>query len=215
MVPRNPLEDCCRGFQLTHGTCSCGFLVGTRITWTGPALTEEVETEDHGLISNVYIIVDGTSVFHVRYWGDSVEPNLVTGFLSAIASFAREVSKEAVLKTVSIPPLKIAALQVMEEPQVIVCIIADESFPIVASEEILQAIAKVFLDKHSQDVLDLKGTDLTPELRKDVHSAILSSLRVVIERLARNKARRGSTLLEDTPQKRNVEEDATEFLRKL
>nr|MDO8134012.1 hypothetical protein [Candidatus Njordarchaeum guaymaensis] len=178
-------------------------------------MTEDVEMGEHGSISNVYIIVDGASVFHVKYWGESVEPNLVTGFLSAIASFAREVSKEAVLKTVSIPPLKIAALQVMEEPQVIVCIIADENFPILAAEEILQAIAKVFLDRHSQDIMDLKGMDLTSELSEDVLGAIVSSLRLLLKRLSRTEMRGDSAPNEDVLEKKTAEEKAIDFLKRL
>lgn len=146
-------------------------------------MPEKAEVGEHGSISNVYIMVDGAAVFHVKYWGVSVEPNLVTGFLSAMASFAREVSQEGVLKTISIPPLKIAALQVMENPQVIVCIIAEEKFPILAAEEILQGIAKVFLDRHSQDIVNLRGIDLTSELREEVHGAILSSLKLILDRL--------------------------------
>jgi len=178
-------------------------------------LTEDMEMGEHGSISNVYIIVDGASVFHVKYWGQSVEPNLVTGFLSAIASFAREVSKEAVLKTVSIPPLRIAALQVMEQPQVIVCIIANENFPILAAEEILQAIAKVFLDRHSQDVIDLRGMDLTPELREEVHRAIVSSLKLLLDRLRRTEMGRDSALKEGVSEKRTADERAIDFLKRL
>jgi hypothetical protein len=178
-------------------------------------LTEDAETGDHGSISNVYVIVDGTSVFHLKYWGDPVEPNLVTGFLSAIASFAREVSKDAVLKTVSIPPLKIAALQVMEQPQVIVCIIANENFPIMAAEEILQAIAKVFLDRHSQDIINLKGMDLTSELRQDVHKAILSSLKLVIDRLRQTQMRRASAPKEAVSEKTAADKEAIDFLKRL
>lgn len=147
-------------------------------------MPESSETEEQGSISNVYITVDGVAVFHVKFSGESVEPNLVTGFLSAIAAFAREFSKEAVLKTISVPPLKIVALQVMEEPQVIVCIIVDERFSIMAAEEILQGVTKVFLDKHLQDLTDLKGVDLTSELREEVQEAILSSLRLVVDRLS-------------------------------
>ena len=178
-------------------------------------MTEDAETGEHGLISNVYITVDGASVFHMKYWGDSVEPNLVTGFLSAIASFAREVSKEAVLKTVSIPPLKIAALQVMEEPQVIVCIIADESFPILAAEEILQAIAKVFLDRHSQDIMNLRGVDLTSELRKEVHTALVSSLKLFIDRLRKIKMREEMAPRKGVSEKSEAGKEAIDFLEKL
>nr|MDO8099543.1 hypothetical protein [Candidatus Njordarchaeota archaeon] len=178
-------------------------------------MTEDVEMGEHGLISNVYITVDGTSVFHVKYWGDSVEPNLVTGFLSAIASFAREVSKEAVLKTVSIPPLRIAALQVMEQPQVIVCIIADESFPISAAEEIMQAVAKVFLDRHSQDVVNLRGMDLTSELREEVHRAVLSSLKLFLERLRKTKMREELAPRKGVSEKSKAGEETIDFLKRV
>ena len=178
-------------------------------------MTENVEAGKHGSISDVYVEVDGASVFHVRYWGQAVEPNLVTGFLSAIASFARAVSNQAVLKTVSIPPLKIFALQVMEQPQVIVCIIADESFPVLAAEEVLQAVAKVFLDRHSQDVTDLKGTDLTSELRIEVHRAIMSSLKLVLDRLRRTEMRGDLTHREDVSEKRTAEEEQMDFLKQL
>jgi hypothetical protein len=147
-------------------------------------LSENAYTGENGSISNVYIIVDGVAVFHVKFFGESIEPNLVTGFLSAIASFAREFSKDAVLKTIGIPPLKIVALQVMEEPQVIVCVIVDERFPLVAAEEILQGVARVFLDRHSHDVMNLKGVDLTSELREEVQDAIVSSLKLVLDRLS-------------------------------
>jgi hypothetical protein len=135
------------------------------------------ESESHGSIASVFIFVDGVSVLNIRYWGESAEPNLVAGFVSALASFAREVSNDGVLKTVSFPPLKIVSLQVMEQPQVLVSITAREGFPVRVIEIVLQTIAGVFLEEHSQDVMDLKGFDLTPELGPKVHDAIVSSLK--------------------------------------
>ena len=151
-------------------------------------MTETSESESHGSIAGVNIFVDGVSVLNIRYWGESTEPNLVAGFVSALASFAREVSNDGVLKTVNFPPLKIVSLQVMEQPQVIVAITVQEGFPSRAIEFVLQAIASIFLEEHSQDIMELKGIDLTPQLGKKVHATIVSSLKEIMD-MMRNKDR--------------------------
>jgi hypothetical protein len=138
-------------------------------------LIDNNEAESQGSISNVHILVDGVPILNLRYWGESVEPNLVTGFVSAIASFAREVTNDGLLKTVNFPTLKIVSLQIMEQPQVIISITVREGFPIRVIEVVLQAIARVFLEEYSQDITGLRGTDLTSEFGSRVHDAIVSS----------------------------------------
>lgn len=135
----------------------------------------------------------GFPCFTLSIGEGSVEPNLFTGFLSAIASFAREVSKDAVLKTVSIPPLKIVAQQVMEQPQVIVSLVALESFPLRIAEVVLQEVTKVFLDNYSQDLVNLRGIDLTPELSPKVHEAIVSSLKLLLDDLSKKRTSKGKS----------------------
>jgi hypothetical protein len=157
----------------TRGDCG-----RERLTLTGTG-----DSEHHGSIASVYIFVDGVSVLCIRYWGESTEPNLVAGFVSALASFAREVSNDGILKTVDFPPLKIVSLQVMEQPQVIVAITVREDFPIKVIEFVLHAVARIFLERYCQNIIDLKGVDLTPELGPNVHETIVRSLKEIMDEL--------------------------------
>jgi hypothetical protein len=53
--------------------------------------------EETALIYNVYILTkDGLSIFHRKYGGLEYDDALVTGFLSAISSFGRDISGEEI-----------------------------------------------------------------------------------------------------------------------
>jgi hypothetical protein len=140
------------------------------------------EGAEERLIRDVYVIVDGSVMFHKSYSKSPKEPALISGFIGAIASFAREITATGVLKKVLIPPVKFVASQVMELPQVIIAILLSEKFPDDVSEELLQAIADVILGKHLTELIDSKGEDISSQVSNEVHQAIVKSIRGYLEK---------------------------------
>jgi hypothetical protein len=127
------------------------------------------------------MIVDGSVIFHRSYEKSAKEPALVSGFIGAIASFAREITTSGVLKKVLIPPVKFMASQIMESPQVIVAILVSEKFPDDLSEKLLQSISELILTKYIGIVIDSKGEDLTDKVSDEVHQSVLQTIRQYIE----------------------------------
>ncbi|WXG42568.1 MAG: hypothetical protein WED04_00415 [Promethearchaeati archaeon SRVP18_Atabeyarchaeia-1] len=123
------------------------------------------------------MIVDGSVIFHRSYEKSSKEPALISGFIGAIASFAREITSTGVLKKVLIPPVKFMASQIMEQPQVIVAILVSEKFPDDLSEQLLQSISELILAKYVGSVVESKGEDLSSKASKEVHATVLATMR--------------------------------------
>jgi hypothetical protein len=142
-------------------------------------LGEDVEER---LIRDIYVIVDGSVVFHRSYSKSSKEPALISGFIGAIASFAREITATGVLKRVLIPPVKFVASQVMELPQVIIALLLSDKFPDDISEELLQAISDVILGEHLSQLIDSKGEDMSREFSDEVHQVVLKTMRGYLSR---------------------------------
>jgi hypothetical protein len=128
------------------------------------------------------MIVDGSVIFHRGYEKSPKEPALISGFIGAIASFAREITSSGVLKKVLIPPVKFVASQIMEQPQVIVAILVSEKFPDDLSEELLQSISELILNRHITEVVDSKGEDLSKDVSKEVHEIVLKTMRRYIQK---------------------------------
>jgi hypothetical protein len=145
----------------------------------GNSLSADVEDR---LIKDIYMIVDGSVIFHRSYEKSTKEPALISGFIGAIASFAREITSTGVLKKVLIPPVKFMASQIMEQPQVIVAILVSERFPDDLSEELLQFISELILGRHIAEVIDSRGEDLSIDISKDVHEIVLKTMRRYIEK---------------------------------
>jgi hypothetical protein len=121
-------------------------------------------------------------VFHRSYSKSSKEPALISGFIGAIASFAREITATGVLKKVLIPPVKFVASQVMELPQVIIALLLSDRFPDDISEELLQAISDVILREHLSVLIDSKGEDISREVSDEVHQVILKTIKDYLAR---------------------------------
>jgi hypothetical protein len=132
---------------------------------------------DGRLIKDVYVIVDGSVIFHKSYSKTSKEPALISGFIGAIASFAREITSTGVLKKVVIPPVKFMASQIMERPQVIVALLLSDRFPDDLSEELLESVSDIILNKYMAELIDSKGEDLSDEISKEVHETIVGTIR--------------------------------------
>lgn len=137
---------------------------------------------DDRLIRDIYMIVDGSVIFHRSYEKSPKEPALISGFIGAIASFAREITSTGVLKKVLIPPVKFVASQIMEQPQVIVAILVSEKFPDDLSEELLQSISELILNRYIAEVVDSKGEDLSQDISKEVHEIVLKTMRRYIQK---------------------------------
>ena len=137
---------------------------------------------DDRLIKDIYMIVDGSVIFHRSYEKTPKEPALISGFIGAIASFAREITSTGVLKKVLIPPVKFVASQIMEQPQVIVAILVSEKFPDDLSEELLQSISELILNRYITEVVDSKGQDLSQDVSKEVHEIVLKTMRRYIQK---------------------------------
>jgi hypothetical protein len=135
---------------------------------------------DSHLIKDIYVIVDGSVIFHKSYSKTSKEPALVSGFIGAIASFAREITSTGVLKKVVIPPVKFVASQVMERPQVIVALLLSDRFPDSLSEELLESISDIILNKYMSQLIDSRGEDLSVEISKEVHETVVATIRKYI-----------------------------------
>ena len=132
---------------------------------------------DTRLIKDVYVIVDGSVIFHKSYSKNSKEPALVSGFIGAIASFAREITSTGVLKKVVIPPVKFVASQIMERPQVIVALLLSDRFPDSLSEELLESVSDIILNRYMTELVDSRGEDLSDEVSKEVHETIVATIR--------------------------------------
>jgi hypothetical protein len=139
---------------------------------------------DDRLIKDIYMIVDGSVIFHRSYQKTPKEPALISGFIGAIASFAREITSTGVLKKVLIPPVKFMASQIMEQPQVIVAILVSEKFPDDLSEELLQMISELILNRYISAVIESRGEDFTDEVSKEVHETVLKTIRKYIQERA-------------------------------
>jgi hypothetical protein len=142
------------------------------------------ENGEDRLIKDIYMIVDGSVIFHKSYEKSTKEPALISGFIGAIASFAREITSTGVLKKVLIPPVKFVASQIMEQPQVIVAILVSEKFPDDLSEELLQSISEMILSRYITEVVDSKGEDLSKDVSKEVHEIVLKTMRRYIQKKA-------------------------------
>lgn len=153
-------------------TESSNFLEG----WVINEETYGAEGDDR-LIKDVYVIVDGSVIFHKSYSKISKEPALVSGFIGAIASFAREITSSGVLKKVVIPPVKFVASQIMERPQVIVALLLSDKFPDSLSEEVLESISDIILNKYLTQLIDSRGEDLSDEISIEVHETIVGTIR--------------------------------------
>jgi len=140
------------------------------------------ENAEERLIRDVYVIVDGSVIFHKSYSKSSKEPALISGFIGAIASFAREITTTGVLKKVLIPPVKFVASQVMELPQMIIALLLSDKFPDDISEELLQGISDVILGEHLTQLIDSKGEDMSSEVYNEVHQVIVKTMREYLER---------------------------------
>jgi len=140
------------------------------------------ESAEERLIRDVYVIVDGSVLFHRSYSKSSKEPALISGFIGAIASFAREITATGVLKKVLIPPVKFVASQVMELPQVIIALLLSDKFPDDISEELLQSISDVILGKHLAQLIDSRGEDMSSQVSNEIHQAIVKTIRGYLER---------------------------------
>jgi N-methylhydantoinase B/oxoprolinase/acetone carboxylase alpha subunit len=140
------------------------------------------ESEKDKLFKDVYVIVDGAVVLHKSYSKSSKEPALISGFIGAIASFAREITTTGILKKVLIPPVKFVASQVMEHPQVIIALLVSDKLADDISEQLLQSIADAVLEKHLNDIIDSKGQDLTEQVSKEVHEAMMRTIRSRIDK---------------------------------
>jgi hypothetical protein len=123
------------------------------------------------------VIVDGSVIFHKSYSKTTKEPALISGFIGAIASFAREITSTGVLKKVVIPPVKFMASQIMERPQVIVALLLSDRFPDDLSEELLESVSDIILNKYMAELIDSKGEDLSDEISKEVHETIVGTIR--------------------------------------
>ncbi len=163
---------------------------GSSCRLEGRTINEETlgaESDDR-LIKDVYVIVDGSVIFHKSYSKTSKEPALISGFIGAIASFAREITATGVLKKVVIPPVKFMASQIMERPQVIVALLLSDSFPDSLSEELLQKISDIILNRYMAELIDSKGEDLSDQISKEVHETIVKTIRRYLEtKSTRNK----------------------------
>jgi len=133
--------------------------------------------DSSAVIHNVYIIVDGVVVFHRMYGSIDKDSALVSSFLGAMASLSRDITGRGTLKSIEMPPMKIGAMQVMENPQVLVAAATSEGFPEEAMNKILSNIAELFLNKYGEKILAVGVKDLTGVLRDDVHKAIVSGIR--------------------------------------
>ena len=140
------------------------------------------ESDKNKLFKDVYVIVDGAVVLHKSYSKSSKEPALISGFIGAIASFAREITTTGVLKKVLIPPVKFVASQVMERPQVIIALLVSDKLADDLSEQLLQSIADVVLEKYLNEIIDSKGQDLTEQLSRQVHDAMMKTIRSRIDK---------------------------------
>jgi hypothetical protein len=149
----------------------------------GCAINEETygAEGENRLIKDIYVTVDGSVIFHKSYSKTSKEPALVSGFIGAIASFAREITSTGVLKKVVIPPVKFMASQIMERPQVIVALLLSDRFPDGLSEELLDSISDIILNKYLTDLIDSKGEDLSQEISKEVHETVVGTIRRYID----------------------------------
>jgi hypothetical protein len=132
---------------------------------------------DNRLIKDIYVTVDGSVIFHKSYSKTSKEPALVSGFIGAIAAFAREITSTGVLKKVVIPPVKFVASQIMERPQVIVALLLSEKFPDSLSEELLESISDIILNKYLTDLIDSKGEDVSDQISREVHETVVGTIR--------------------------------------
>ena len=101
----------------------------------------------------------------------------MSGFIGAIASFAREITSTGVLKKVVIPPVKFVASQIMERPQVIVALLLSDKFPDSLSEELLESVSDIILNKYLAELVDSKGEDLSDRVSKEVHETIVATMR--------------------------------------
>jgi hypothetical protein len=133
--------------------------------------------DSSAVIHNVYIIVDGVVVFHRMYGSIDKDSALVSSFLGAMASLSRDITGRGTLKSIEMPPMKIGAMQVMENPQVLVAAATSEDFPEAAMNKILSNISELFLNKYGDKILAVGMKDLTDVLRNDVHKAIVSGIK--------------------------------------
>jgi hypothetical protein len=133
--------------------------------------------DSSAVIHNVYIIVDGVVVFHRMYGSIDKDSALVSSFLGAMASLSRDITGRGTLKSIEMPPMKIGAMQVMENPQVLVAAATSEGFPEEAMNKVLSNIAELFLNKYGEKILAVGVKDLTGVLRDDVHKAIVLGIR--------------------------------------
>jgi hypothetical protein len=163
---------------------------GSSCRLEGRTINEEnlgSESDDR-LIKDVYVIVDGSVIFHKSYSKTSKEPALISGFIGAIASFAREITATGVLKKVVIPPVKFMASQIMERPQVIVALLLSDRFPDSLSEDLLQKISDIILNRYMAELIDSKGEDLSDQISREVHETIVKTIRTYLEaKSTRNK----------------------------
>jgi hypothetical protein len=147
-------------------------------------------------IHNVYVIVDGVVVFHRAYGSIKRDSALVSSFLGAITSLAREVSEQGVLKSIEMPPVKIGVAQVMETPQVLIAVATSQNFPEFALNRVLSNISMAFLNKYADKILNIGVRDLTNLLKSDIHRAIMSAVRdATLPHDPQNDEHRGTALL--------------------
>ena len=102
---------------------------------------------------------------------------LVSSFLGAMVSLSREITGRGILKTIEIPPMRIDALQVMDDPQVLVAAATSQGFPDQAVNRILSNVAEVFLNRFGDKITTVGMRDLTDIIKSDVHKAILSAIK--------------------------------------
>jgi hypothetical protein len=112
----------------------------------------------------------------------------VSGFIGAIASFAREITSTGVLKKVVIPPVKFMASQVMELPQVIIALLLSDKFPDDISEEMLQAISDAILGKHLAEIVDSRGEDISDHVSNEVHQVIVKTMKGYLQKKAASRS---------------------------
>jgi hypothetical protein len=80
------------------------------------------------------------------------------------------------------------ASQIMERPQVIVALLLSDRFPDSLSEDLLQKISDIILNRYMAELIDSKGEDLSDQISKEVHETIVKTIRTYLETMSeRNK----------------------------
>ncbi|MFX1518758.1 MAG: hypothetical protein ACFFCD_02390 [Promethearchaeota archaeon] len=148
------------------------------------------------MIHNVYILKKtGENLLHGYYGSIEVDESLITGFLSAISSFAEEIGAESVESLIMKNMKFVYALDTSTPESIIFAVCADREEEQRKIENILRKIKGAFMTAHKSDLETYTG-DLSvfKEFYKDmdeiVWQYVLEKYGNAFQELITNKKRR-------------------------